>query len=83
LVVREAARDVETTLVNCLEHVSRAEVSFLVIIIVCIYSYLLSLFFISRCAWRSLRICSKSPVLQSWKRLMPCCKWSLTLLIRS
>jgi hypothetical protein len=41
LVVREAVRDDDMALVDCLEHVSCAKVSTLVIIIVCIYVYLL------------------------------------------
>jgi hypothetical protein len=40
LVAREAARDDDATLVDCLERVSCAKVSSLVIAIVCIYVYL-------------------------------------------
>jgi hypothetical protein len=40
LVVREAARDNDTTLVDCLEHVSCVKVSALATIIVCVYVYL-------------------------------------------
>jgi hypothetical protein len=40
LVVCEAAQDNDTTLVDCLEHVSCAKVSALAIIIVCVYVYL-------------------------------------------
>jgi hypothetical protein len=39
LVVREAARDNDTALLDYLEHVSCAKVSTLVIIIVCVYVY--------------------------------------------
>jgi hypothetical protein len=43
LVVREAAVDDETAVVDCLERVSCVEVSSLVIAIACIFTYLLFL----------------------------------------
>jgi hypothetical protein len=43
LVLREATQDDNLSLVNCLERVSCAKVSALVVIITCTYVYLLSL----------------------------------------
>jgi hypothetical protein len=43
LVLREAAQDDNSSLVDCLEHVSCVKVSALVVIITCTYVYLLSL----------------------------------------
>jgi hypothetical protein len=80
LLVREAARDDDAALVNCLERVSCAKVSALIIIIVCIHVCLL---FIRLYTWQNLRVRSKSCALQNWKRLMPYCEWSLMLLIQS
>jgi hypothetical protein len=43
LIVCEAAQDDDTSLVDCLEHVSCVKVSALVIIVICTYVYLLLL----------------------------------------
>jgi hypothetical protein len=43
MVVRKAAQDNDTSLVDCLERVTYAKVSALVIIIICTYVYLLLL----------------------------------------
>jgi hypothetical protein len=80
LVVCEAAQDNDTTLVDCLEHVSCAKVSALAIIIVCVYVYL---FFVRRYTSQDLRICSKSRMLRGWKRLTLCYEQSLKLLARN
>jgi hypothetical protein len=80
LVVREAARDNSTTLVDYLEHVSCVKVSALATIIVCVYIYL---FFVRRYTWQDLRIRSKYCTLRGWKRLTLCCERSLKLLARN
>jgi hypothetical protein len=76
LVVCEATRDDDTTLVDCLERVSCEKVSALIIIIVCIHVCLL---FIRLYTWQNLRVCSKSRALQNWKRLMPYYERSLMM----
>jgi hypothetical protein len=63
LVAREAARDDDIALVDCLERVSCTKVSSLVI--VCIYVYLSFFFVIRHCTWQNLRIHSKSCALWS------------------
>jgi hypothetical protein len=81
LVVREAARNDDATLVDCLERVSCVKVSALIIIIIiCIHGCLL---FIRCCTLQNLRVRSKSHAFQSWKRLMPYCEQSLMLLVQS
>jgi hypothetical protein len=62
LVVHEAAQDDDMSLVDCLECVSCAKVSALVIIIVCTHVYLI---FIRRYTWQNLGVRSKSRALQS------------------
>jgi hypothetical protein len=79
----EAMTEDDKMLLNCLEHVSRTKVYFLIdqlfVMLTFVFVHALALL---KTKLRELRRLLSSGASQSWRRPMPSCEWSLTKLVQ-